>query len=137
MKVILWDLTGQAENWLAQEAKWERIEIVYKLGTDLSYASTILNNVPYECILAFMNDQNSAEIKNLMPQLGISNDKLIFALNIDSWVEHFDFANYLLKPDGKAFLTVSYQNERRKSPFFMVHVPLNGLEGGGGIIYRF
>ena len=64
MKVILWDLTGQAENWLAQEAKWERIEIVYKLGTDLSYASTILNNVPYECILAFMSDQNSAEIKN-------------------------------------------------------------------------
>ena len=133
MKVILWDLTGQAENWIAQEAHWERIEIAYKLGTDLRYASTILNSVPYECILTFANKQVSDEIRNLMPQLGINNDKLIFALNVDSWVEHFDFANYLLKSNGQYFQFTKWNYERVKSPVFMCS--LKELQGGGYINY--
>ena len=50
MKIIIWDFLGQAENWLAQEIHWERVEIVYKINMnfDLKYLPTILNNVPHE-----------------------------------------------------------------------------------------
>ena len=104
MKIIIWDFLGQAENWLAQEIHWERVEIVYKINMnfDLKYLPTILNNIPHEYVLIFENGQH-IKIESLIPQLGINRDKLIFAFKIDSWLTHFDLASYLLKHDRQIF----------------------------------
>ena len=126
MKIILWDLLRQAENWLAQEAKWERLDIVYKINTnlDLKNLPAILNNVPHDYVLIFENGQRT-QIETLIP-LGVRSDKLIFALDVESWLNHFDVASYILKSDSKSFLTIDFHHLRLKNPIFMYNVPCRG-----------
>ena len=133
MKIIIWDFIGQAETWLASEANWQRIEIAYKLNDikELKFVPHIVHNVPHECLLIFENGQRQA-IENLIPQIGIKPEKVIFALNIESWVDHFDFANYLLKSGSRFFLNVKCNKLRAESPLFMVDLP---QPKGGGIHY--
>ena len=88
----------------------------------------ILNNVPHDYVLIFENGQRT-QIETLIP-LGVRSDKLIFALDVESWLNHFDVASYILKSDSKSFLTIDFHHLRLKNPIFMYNVPCHR----GGVI---
>ena len=119
MKVILWDFTKQADGWLVSQTRWERLEIIYQLSTDyvkdFNHNLTVLSNSAYECILVFADPQISAQVREVALKMGLRNDKLIFALDFNSWLEHFDFAGYLLKPESRWFLFAEFYNSVRKN----------------------
>ena len=134
MKIILWDFTGQAENFISQEMKWNRLEVVYKFDGDaqLKYLPNILHNVPHECLLIFENGQWRKSIEEFMSQAAIQSEKTIFALDVNSWIDHFDFAKYLFKSDSRFLRQTTFMENRSKSPTYTCN--LNNVGGGGGYI---
>ena len=97
MEILIWDYTGIAEKWLAQFAVKKNLEIVGTINPATD--KKLLAENSWEYLLVF--EQGARQFFVVLAQfMNISPERVIYALDWDSWAEHPAATFVLLNPVG-------------------------------------
>ena len=85
MEILIWDYTGIAEKWLAQFAVKKNLEIVGTINPATD--KKLLAENSWEYLLVF--EQGARQFFVVLAQfMNISPERVIYALDWQSWAEH-------------------------------------------------
>ena len=99
-KVLIWDFTGISAQWLNQVADEKYIDVVatMNLQTPAQEMNILLNRDTWDWLLIF--EQGTRQFfDKALKQLKLPLDRVIYALDINSWLEHPKAAFALLNSD--------------------------------------
>ena len=127
-KVLVCDYTGIAEKWIKQFAIKENLEVIATVSpqTDENYFIELLKENFWEYLLIFENGMRN-EFEELIKTLNISKNRVVYALDENSWEKNpaatFALLNRL---DGTAYRRLTF-NIARQLNYFMAATTAEGL----------
>ena len=96
-KVLIWDYVGVSAQWLNQVADKKYIDVVATMTPDKPAQEILLKRDNWDCLLIF--EQGTRQFfDEAIKQLKVPLDRVIYALDIDSWLEHPKAAFTLINP---------------------------------------
>ena len=122
------DYTGIAEKWIKQFAIKENLEVIATVSpqTDENYFIELLKENFWEYLLIFENGMRN-EFEELIKTLNISKNRVVYALDENSWEKNpaatFALLNRL---DGTAYRRLTF-NIARQLNYFMAATTAEGL----------
>lgn len=102
-KVLIWDFTGTSAQWIDLNIDKKDVEIVATITPNVPPSEILLKRDAWDWLLIFEN--GSREFFDVTVQiLGLPVDRVIYALDIESWLQHPKAAFVLIDPtsEGRA-----------------------------------
>lgn len=103
LKILVWDFQKDATQWLVDNIDNDKILIVnHMMNVDEMVNETM--SCFWDYIFCFIPPEQKGikgKFSDIFRRLGVSNDKVIYALDLEDWVVHKELAFYLLKGDIK------------------------------------
>lgn len=96
-KVLVWDFTGTSAQWIDNVVDKKDVEIVATITPNAPPSEILLKRDAWDWLLIFEN--GSREFFDVTVQiLGLPVDRVIYALDINSWIQHPKAAFVLIDP---------------------------------------
>ena len=102
-KILIWDFTGTSAQWIDNVVDKKDVEIVATITPNAPPSEILLKRDAWDWLLIFEN--GSREFFDVTVQiLGLPVDRVIYALDINSWIQHPKAVFALIDPtrDGRA-----------------------------------
>ena len=104
-KVLIWDYTGESSQWLDRVADKKDIEIVGTITPEEPVPEILLNREAWDCLLIF--EKNMREFFDVtLLALKLPTEKIIYALDIQSWLQHPKALYNILNNSGGHYSSV-------------------------------
>lgn len=98
-KILVWDYTGISAQWIDQFADKKFIDIVGTMTPQQPASEILLKRDAWDWLLIF--EQSARNFFDATIQLlKLPLDKVIYALDINSWLQHPKAAFSLINPDS-------------------------------------
>ena len=98
-KVLLWDFTGASAQWLEQVADKKYINVVGTVTPEESAPEILLKTDAWDWLLIF--EQGARQFFDVTVQmLRLPLDRVIYALDNNSWLQHPKAAFALMNPNA-------------------------------------
>jgi len=102
-KVLIWDYVGVSTQWLEQAADKKEIEIVGTMTPETPVSEILLKHDAWDWLLIF--EQGARNFFNATAQvLKLPFEKIIYALDMNSWTQHPKAVYTLLNDVGGGML---------------------------------
>ena len=125
-KVLIWDYTGESSQWLDRVADKKDIEIVGTITPEESVPEILLNREAWDCLLIF--EKNMREFFDVtLLALKLPTEKIIYALDIQSWLQHPKALYNILNNSGGALFIDGMTSSISVSRPISLHAQLKGF----------
>ncbi len=103
MKILVCDYTGTSAQWLKQCAVKENFEVVATItpATDENQLMKLLKENFWEYLLIFEKGMRN-EFEKIIKALNLPKNRIVYALDGESWQNHNEATLALLNPNGNA-----------------------------------
>ena len=122
-KVLIWDNLGMSNDWLNQVADMKDIEVVDTLTPEKPASEILLKRDAWDWLLIF--EQGARQFFDATIQtLKLPLDRIVYALDIGSWLQHPKAAFTLINPTasgGGYFIKSAFAHKPADEQFRHVH----------------
>ena len=106
MNVLVIDFTGDSVSWLSEFGK-ENLNVIQTITREEQQWCKILDSSVYEAILIFESCEREL-LYAMVEKANISDERIIFALDIESWITHKWAAYALLNKNNHIYRMVDF-----------------------------
>jgi len=115
-KVLIWDYTGISAQWMEQVADKKNIDVVGMITPQEPVPEILLSKDAWDWLLIFEQGQrNFFEVTTRV--LRLSLDKVIYALDMNSWVQNPKAAYNLVTEKSNIFLYLNFNLSRQLNDY--------------------
>ena len=115
-KVLIWDYTGISARWMERVADKKNIEVVGTIAPQEPVPESLLAKDAWDWLLIFEQGQrNFFEVT--VRVLNLPLDRVIYALDMNSWAQHPKAVYSLVRENSNIFLYLNFNLSRQLNDF--------------------